>query len=311
MDRRFLTVIGVSLVFALVVSSVFYQMTTRANSGAKEKEVSDLKDLVIAARPLSVGLTVKAADVKVIKVPEQAFPKGAFGKPEDVLDRPVVSNILAEEPMLEGRLALRGTGVGLAPIIPAGMRAVTVRVNDVVGVAGFVLPGMRVDVMITGHPPGNPTTVTKTVLQNITVLSAGQNMQSDATGKPVDAPSVTMLVTLPQAELLTLAGNEGRIQLVLRNGGDQVVEDTKGTSLIQLYGNHSRSVEAGQQRNRDDLTPERPRTRRPAVAVAAAPPPPLPPPVALPDQIIVIRGIDKKVETMPAKKSMEDPGRNP
>jgi pilus assembly protein CpaB len=311
MDRRFLTVIGVSLVFALVVSSVFYQMTSRANSGAKEKEVSDLKDLVIAARPLSVGLTVKAADVKVIKVPEQAFPKGAFGKPEDVLDRPVVSNILAEEPMLEGRLALRGTGVGLAPIIPAGMRAVTVRVNDVVGVAGFVLPGMRVDVMITGHPPGNQTTVTKTVLQNITVLSAGQNMQSDATGKPVDAPSVTLLVTLPQAELLTLAGNEGRIQLVLRNGGDQVVEDTKGTSLVQLYGSHSRSVGTGRQENHDDLGGERPRARRPLVAVAAAPPPPLPPPVAVPDQIIVIRGIDKKVETMPAKKSMEDPGRNP
>ena len=310
MDRRFLTVIGVSLVFALVVSSVFYQMTSRANTGVKEKEVSDLKDLVIAARPLSVGLTVKAADVKVIKVPVQAFPKGAFGKPEDVLDRPVVSNILAEEPLLEGRLALRGTGVGLAPIIPAGMRAVTVRVNDVVGVAGFVLPGMRVDVMITGHPPGNPTTVTKTVLQNITVLSAGQNMQSDATGKPVDAPSVTVLVTLPQAELLTLAGNEGRIQLVLRNGGDQVVEETKGTSLIQLYGSHSRSVEMGPQKNPDDLNADKPRARRP-VAVVAAPPPPLPPPVAVPDQIIVIRGIEKKIETMPSKKSMEAPGRNP
>jgi len=310
MDRRFLTVIGVSLVFALVVSSVFYQMTTRANTGVKEKEVSDLKDLVIAARPLSVGLTVKAADVKVIKVPVQAFPKGAFGKPEDVLDRPVVSNILAEEPMLEGRLALRGTGVGLAPIIPAGMRAVTVRVNDVVGVAGFVLPGMRVDVMITGHPPGNPTTVTKTVLQNITVLSAGQNMQSDATGKPVDAPSVTVLVTLAQAELLTLAGNEGRIQLVLRNGGDQVVEATKGTSLAQLYGSHSRTLDVGPQKNYDDLSPERPKARRP-VAVVAAPPPPLPPPVSVPDQIIVIRGIEKRVETMPSKKSVDDPGRNP
>ncbi|HEY3443954.1 MAG TPA: Flp pilus assembly protein CpaB [Paludibaculum sp.] len=309
MDRRFLTVIGISLVFALVVSSVFYQMTSRANTGVKEKEVSDLKDLVIAARPLSVGLTVKAADVKVIKVPVQAFPKGAFGKPEDVLDRPVVSNILAEEPMLEGRLALRGTGVGLAPIIPAGMRAVTVRVNDVVGVAGFVLPGMRVDVMITGHPPGNPTTVTKTVLQNITVLSAGQNMQSDATGKPVDAPSVTVLVTLAQAELLTLAGNEGRIQLVLRNGGDQVVEDTKGTSLAQLYGSHSRTLDVGPQKNRDDSSSDKPK-RRP-VAVVAAPPPPLPPPVAVPDQIIVIRGIDKRVETMPSKKSVEDPGRNP
>ena len=162
---------------------------------------------------------------------------------------------------------------------------------------------------ITGHPPGNPTTVTKTVLQNITVLSAGQNMQSDATGKPVDAPSVTVLVTLAQAELLTLAGNEGRIQLVLRNGGDQVVEDTKGTSLAQLYGSHSRTLDVGPQKNRDDLSPERPKARRP-VAVVAAPPPPLPPPVSVPDQIIVIRGIEKRVETMPSKKSVDDPGRN-
>jgi hypothetical protein len=114
---------------------------------------------------------------------------------------------------------------------------------------------------------------------------------------------------LPQAELLTLAGNEGRIQLVLRNGGDQVVEETKGLSLIQLYGSHSRNVEAGSQKNRDDLSTDRPKVRHTAVAVAA--PPPLPPPVAVPDQIIVIRGIDKKVETMPAKKSVEDPGRNP
>ncbi|MBI5085740.1 MAG: Flp pilus assembly protein CpaB, partial [Acidobacteria bacterium] len=226
MDRRFLTVLGVSLVFALVVSSVFYQMSSKAGSGSQKQEVSDLRDLVIAARPLQVGLTVKAADVKVVKVPVQGFPKGAFSKPEDVLDRPVVSNILAEEPLIEGRLALRGSGVGLAPIIPVGMRAVTVRVNDVVGVAGFVLPGMRVDILITGHPPNNPTMVTKTVLQNITVLSAGQNIQNDATGKPVDVPSVTLLVTPPQAELLTLAGNEGRIQLVLRNGGDQNIEKT-------------------------------------------------------------------------------------
>ncbi len=130
-------------------------------------------------------------------------------------------------------------------------------------------------------------------------------------GKPVDAPSVTVLVTLPQAELLTLAGNEGRIQLVLRNGGDQVVEETKGLSLIQLYGSHSRNVDGAPQRNRDDLSLDKPKTRRAPVAIAATPPPPLPPPVAVPDQIIVIRGIEKRVETMPAKKSMEEPGRNP
>lgn len=305
MDRRFLTVLGVSLVFALVVSAVFYQMTSKAGSAPKHAEVSDLKDVVIAARPLPVGLTVKAADLKVVKMPAQAFPKGAFSKPEDVLDRPVVSTILAEEPLIDGRLAQRGSGVGLAPVIPVGMRAVTVRVNDVVGVAGFVLPGMRVDVLITGHPPGNPTMVTKTVLQNILVLSAGQNLQTDATGKPVDAPNVTVLVTPQQAELLTLAGNEGRIQLVLRNGGDQTIEKTDGLSLAALYGSHAKIVPAAQSEARPA-----PRRRPEPVAVAPVAPPPAPP-APVPDQIITIRGIDKKVETVAAKKTAEDTGRNP
>lgn len=305
MDRRFLTVLGVSLVFALVVSAVFYQMTSKAGSAPKHAEVSDLKDVVIAARPLPVGLTVKAADLKVVKMPAQAFPKGAFSKPEDVLDRPVVSTILAEEPLIDGRLAQRGSGVGLAPVIPVGMRAVTVRVNDVVGVAGFVLPGMRVDVLITGHPPGNPTMVTKTVLQNILVLSAGQNLQTDATGKPVDAPNVTVLVTPQQAELLTLAGNEGRIQLVLRNGGDQTIEKTDGLSLAALYGSHAKIVPAAQSEARPA-----PRRRPEPLAVAPVAPPPAPP-APVPDQIITIRGIDKKVETVAAKKTAEDTGRNP
>jgi pilus assembly protein CpaB len=316
MDRRFLTVLGVSLVFALVVSSIFYQMTSRANGAPKKQEVGDLRDVVIAARPLPVGLTVKAADVKVVKVPAQAFPKGAFSKPEDVLDRPVIGNILAEEPLSEGRLALRGSGVGLAPVIPVGMRAVTVRVNDVVGVAGFVLPGMRVDVLITGHPPNNPTTVTKTVLQNKLVLSAGQTMQTDGAGKPVDAPNVTVLVTPSEAELLTLAGNEGRIQLVLRNGGDQNIEKTEGLSLSTLYGAHSRAAAGGNgSSNPDDpFGNNNPRPRRPrpqpvqmAPVAVAAPPPPM----AVPDQIITIRGIDKKVEAVGSKKSAEDSGRNP
>ncbi|MBI4891598.1 MAG: Flp pilus assembly protein CpaB [Acidobacteria bacterium] len=306
MDRRFLTVLGVSLVFALVVSAVFYQMSSKAGSAPKQAEASDLKDLVIAVRPLSVGLTVKAADVKVVKVPGQAFPKGAFSKPEDVLDRPVISTILAEEPMTDGRLAQRGSGVGLAPVIPVGMRAVTVRVNDVVGVAGFVLPGMRVDVLITGHPPGNATIVTKTVLQNILVLSAGQTLQTDGAGKPVNAPNVTVLVTPQQAELLTLAGNEGRIQLVLRNGGDQGIEKTEGLSLAALYGSHGKADV-----NPGSNSEPRPVRRREPVAVAPiALPIPAPPPAPVPDQIITIRGIDKKVETVASKKNSDDTGRN-
>jgi pilus assembly protein CpaB len=303
MDRRFLTVLGVSLVFALVVTSIFYQMT--AGAGPKKTEVTDLTDMVVAARPLPMGMTVKAADVKVVKVAANSFPKGAYSKPEDVLDRPVVSNILHDEPILEGRLAQRGSGFGLSPIIPVGMRAVTVRVNDVVGVAGFVLPGMRVDVLITGQPPGSEARVTKTVLQNILVLSAGATIQTDPSGKPVNAPNVTVLVTPQQAEMITLAGNEGRIQLVLRNAGDQGMESTAGLTTTNLYGVHARSTPP-RGSTYDPFSGERPAPRpRPAPVAAPAPVLPPPAPVSSVDQIVVIRGTERKVETVSSKKSDE------
>src|SRR5437868_6399215 len=157
MDRRFLTVLGMSVVLALVVSAVFYQMSTRSVRAAV-KQV-ELRDLVTAAQPLAVGTGIKREQLKIAKIPADLFPRGGFSKVEEVIDRPVVSNVLLDEPVLEGRLAARGSGMGLAPIIPPGMRAVSVRVNDVVGVAGFVLPGMRVDVLVTGRLPNYTGTI--------------------------------------------------------------------------------------------------------------------------------------------------------
>jgi pilus assembly protein CpaB len=288
MDRRFLTVLGVSLVFALVVSSIFYQITARAGNGPKKADASDLKDIVIAARPLGLGITVKPGDVKLSKVPAEGFPKGAFSKVEEVIDRPVISNILIDEPMLEGRLAARGSGLGLAPIIPVGMRGVSVRVNDVAGVAGFVLPGMRVDVLVTGRPPSADGTVTTTCLQNILVLSAGQTIQADARGQAIQAPTVTLLATPEQAEILTLANSEGRIQLVLRNGSDQTIEKTSGRDVEQLFG--------GRGRRKEPVQVARVRAPKAAAPPAAAPAPaPAPPP---PDQVIVIRGNQRTVEVV-------------
>jgi pilus assembly protein CpaB len=290
MDRRFLTVLGVSLVFALVVSSIFYQMTARAGSTPKKDKV-ELRDLVVAAQPLPIGVTVKPSDVKVLKTAADHFPKGAFSRVEEVIDRPVVSNVLADEPVLEGRLAARGSGTGLAAIIPVGMRAVSVRVNDVVGVAGFVLPGMRVDVLVTGRPPSSDGTVTTTVLQNILVLSAGPTIQPDPRGQAVNVPVVTLLVTPEQAEVLTLAGSEGRIQLVLRNGSDQTVSQTPGRNLSELYGNRTPRAQA------QPAAASRP---RPPHQVAQAAPLilPLPPP---PDEVVVIRGTQKTVEVFSNK----------
>jgi len=291
MDRRFITVLGVSLVFALVVSSVFYQMTGRSSSPSKKVESTDLKDVVVTARPLGVGVMVKPADIKVVKMPTSAFPKGGFSKVEDVLDRPVISNILLEEPILEGRLAAKCSGLGLAPTIPVGMRAVTVRVNDVASVSGFVLPGMRVDVLVTGRPPSADGDMTTTVLQNMLVLSAGTTIQPDARGQAIQAPTVTLLATPQQSETLTLAGNEGRLQLVLRNSSDQNVEVTTGRYINELYGAPRKVAAAPKAASNPAPRP---------IVIAAAPKPPPPPPPAL-DQIVVIRGTTKTVETMPTR----------
>jgi pilus assembly protein CpaB len=289
MDRRFLTVLGMSVILALVVAGIFYQITSSASG---RKPVSEMKDLVIAAEPLNLGVSIKPNQLKVIKVPVEAFPKNAFTKVEEVIDRPVISNILAEEPILEGRLAPRGSGIGLAPKIPTGMRAMAIRVNEVVGVAGFVLPGMRVDILVTGRPPGSssPEDITTTVLQNIEILSANQQVQPDARGQAIAATVVTVLVTPEQAELLTLAGNEGRIQLVLRNAVDQKTVQTPGKMTGELYG--LRKARATQ-------VASSPRPRRKEVA---PPPPPPPAPVVVPEEIIMIRGNQKSVEVIGQKK---------
>jgi pilus assembly protein CpaB len=296
MDRRFLTVLGVSLVFALIVSSVFYQMTARS-SGGEATAAPEEVDVVVAARPLGVGVMIKQPDIKVAKMPAAALPKGAFTKVEEVLDRPVVSNILLDEPILDGRLAAKGSGLGLAPTIPVGMRAVTVRVNDVAGVAGFVLPGMRVDVLVTGTPPNGETSMTNTVLQNMLVLSAGKELQPDTRGNAMPTPTVTLMATPAEAETLTLANNEGRIQLVLRNSSDQELAQTQGYFLSELYGGQKRAKVTAEPAPAP--TP-RPRRVAPApVEVAAAPvPPPPPPPPAAPPEVVVIRGTQRSVEVV-------------
>lgn len=311
MDRRFLTVLGVSLVFALVVSAIFYQLTARAGTPtATAPESKEMKDVVVAAKPLSLGTSIKPGDVKVSKLPVDQFPKGAFSKVEEVMDRPVVSNILLEEPIIVGRLGERGSGQGIAPIIPVGMRAVTVRVTEVVGVAGFVLPGMRVDVLVTGRPPESNEMVTTTVLQNIVVLSAGQTYQPDARGQAINANTVTVLVTPEQAELLTLAGSEGHIQLVLRNGSDHGIEKTPGRQLAELYGRtapkRNRNQANSEGANTEGPAPApRPRLRPVTVAAAAIAPPPVaaPPPPPPPDEIVTFRGTVRTVEVINSRKN--------
>src|SRR5581483_3975865 len=196
-------------------------------------------DVVVAARDLEVGTLIKAVDLKISSVVGQA-PSGAVLKPETAVGRGVIAPVYVGEPLMEKRLALPGSGGGLAATIPPGMRACAVKVNEVVGVAGFVVPGMRVDVLISGNPPGTDASVgskVKTILQNIEVLSAGKNFQRDAEGKPETVTVVNLLVTPEQAELLSLASsNQTHIQLVLRNPMDRQEVKPPGIELANLFG---------------------------------------------------------------------------
>jgi pilus assembly protein CpaB len=246
-----------------------------------------------------VGSILDRGSVALRGVPESLFPAGAFSRVEDVLERPVISAIQADEPVVEARLAVKGSGMGLGPLIPPGMRAMSVRVNDQVGVAGFVLPGMRVDVLVTGKAPNHPDTETQTVLQNITVLSAGQTIQTDGKSQPIVAPVVTLLVTPAEAEALTLSNIEGRIQLVLRNSTDQAAVATHGRSLRELYG--AAPAEAAPPPVAKVVVTPRAPVGAPHAAPRAGPqaaplaaPPPLAP-ATPPEQMIVLRGAVKKV----------------
>jgi pilus assembly protein CpaB len=182
--------------------------------------------------------------------------------------------IYAGEALMESRLAPAGAGGGLAATIPPGMRAVAVRVNDIVGVAGFVVPGMRVDILISGIPPGNQSANTgskvKTLLQNIEVLSAGQNYQKDAEGKPVVVPVVNLLVNPEQAEILSLASNETRIQLVLRNPLDTQEAKVPGSAVSSLYADSKTPPPAAAPRRASAAAV----VAKPVAAAPAAPVPP-------------------------------------
>jgi len=230
--------IGV-LAFALAVSAgaafVLYQLiASRMTVGAAPKPKTTA--VLVAARDLALGALIQERDLRTVEY--LAPPSGALLKKEDILNRGVTTPIHADEPFYEQALAPKGAGAGFAATIPPGMRAFAVHVNEVIGVAGFAVAGMWVDVLVSGNPPGGTAQaaglVTRTLLQNVQVLSAGQNYQKDAEGKPVLVQVVNLLVTPEQAEQLTLAEQQ-TIQLVLRNPADKEVVQTPGASTLGLF----------------------------------------------------------------------------
>jgi pilus assembly protein CpaB len=236
MNKRFLGVLIFAFVVASGASLLLYRLL--ANRPQPEARVAAATTrIVLATRDIEPGTVLKDEDIKLTDW-SGPVPTGASTRPQDLVGRGVVTPIIAKEPVLESRLAAKGAGGGLASMIPPGMRAVAIHVSDVSSVAGFVVPGMRVDVLISGTAPGVDShlgTLTKTLLQNMEVLSAGQDFKKDAEGKPISVPVINLLATPEQAEQLSLAASSTNIQLVLRNPLDHNTAKTPGTALGRLF----------------------------------------------------------------------------
>lgn len=233
MNRRLLNILLIAFVIAAGCSYVVFRLI---GNRIAAPHVTTTR-VVAAASDLRLGSVLRSTDLTTVDI-VGSVPKGAILKPENAVGRGVISNLYLGEPILENRLAPPGSGGGLAATIPNGMRAAAVKVNDVVGVAGFVTPGMHVDILISGNPPGGNNAEgsrVKTMLQNIEVLSAGTDIQRDAEGKPQQVQVVNLLVTPDQAEALSLASNETRIQLVLRNPLDNELAKPTGTAVAELF----------------------------------------------------------------------------
>lgn len=288
MKQRLVFVILFALVVSGAASAVLYRLISTQLAANR---VSASTKVVVASRNLASGDLIKDSDIRLSDW-TGPVPPGAMIRTEDAVNRGVIESIYRGEAVVESRVAKPGAGAGLASMIPQGMRAVAIRVNDVVAVSGFAAAGSHVDVLIAGNPPGGNQaagTVTKTLLQNVEILSAGATIQKDAEGKPVSVPTVNVLLTPAQAELLSLASNEARIQLVLRNPTDKEEAKPPGTTMAYLF-------------NGVAPPPAAPQTGSAARQVRKLPPPPPPPPAKIvvpppppPINVEVIHG-SKKVE---------------
>jgi pilus assembly protein CpaB len=229
----------VVLLLALAVGSTLAFATYNYVQKAPAPSVEiPTRPVVVAASDLAIGAELQADDVRTIQWPAAAVPQGAIGSADEVVGRGLVMPMIENEPILPMKLASKEAGAGLPPIIPPGLRAVSVRVNEVIGVAGYVLPGTRVDVLATVSPTEKTTDMTsKVILTDVQVLAAGTKMEQDSDdNKPMAVSVVTLLVNPEEAERLTLAAQEGKIQLALRNPLDREHPQTRGVRASMLLG---------------------------------------------------------------------------
>lgn len=235
MNRNRLLLIGLlALAIAGFASFTIYRALRIAIASTGGKQTT----AIVAAGDLQVGQRLEEKDLRLVKLPASDLPQGVYQKSSDLVGRGVLQPISRNELILSSKIASGEAGAGLPALIPEGMRAVSVKVNDVIAVAGFVVPGTRVDVLLTGNPDEKnekPNVRTTTVLQNVQVLAAGQKLQKSETGEAQTVPVITLLVNPDDAQKLALASQEGRIQLSLRNPVDTKAEKPAVVRNIALY----------------------------------------------------------------------------
>jgi pilus assembly protein CpaB len=243
--------------------------------------------VVVATRPLAMGARLSGGDLKVVPWPSRSPLEGSHAAVDEIVNRGVIAPVLENEPVTDAKLAPLEAGAGLPPTIPPGMRAISVRVNEVVGVAGFVVPGTHVDVFVTLKRQND--TETRIVVSNVQVLTAGTRYDQEKakTGEAMPSSVVTLLLTPEDAERTVLASTEGQVMLALRNPLDAALTATAGTRSGSLFGEQQQRVAA-----------PAPASRPKAAVVAAPPPAPpaLPPPPPPPYVVEAIRAAKRSTE---------------
>jgi pilus assembly protein CpaB len=236
--NRTLIVVAIALVAASIGSFGVYKAVQRIPYRAVEAPTTQA---VVAATYIPTGTLVTNAHLKVVPWPSRAAVPGSFSSPDKIVNRGAMRSISENEPITEQMLAPVGAGAGLSPTIPPGMRAVSVKVNEVIGVAGFVVPGSRVDVLVTVDEPGaqHNASISRAVVGNVEVLTAGTRYDQEkaqADGKPIPTTVVTLLATPEDAERITLASTQGKVMLTLRNPLDTAPTQTQGVRMAALTG---------------------------------------------------------------------------
>lgn len=284
--------LALTFILALVLALAASYLVYRQLSSASPVEAQG-QQVVVASADLTIGTPLTAEDLTVTRWPTSDIPAGTAMDKDALIGRPLIYPVFKGEPILTSKLALEGSGAGLSAVIDEGMRAVSIRVDEVVAVAGFVVAGTHVDIMLTGNPGSGEEQLTQTILEDVQVLAAGQSIQPDAEGKPQRVNVVTFLCTPDDAAKVILAASEGRIQLVLRNAVDNN-QDEEQLTKKDLPKVGRRELYAGA------APPPRPAAAR--RAPAPAPPAPIAPPAPEPVSIMMIRGSQVSNIEMEAEK---------